>query len=118
MHDYVENHPKQNGTNQPIKQSTVYNQSVSQFPAEETVKNVFSTNFQDDQLESKPVIPNPMQIGLFNAGGNNSAIPMISDMPTLPEIYFQRESLVANALASNQTIGNKTSANQFRWVFC
>lgn len=109
------NHVSRAEPTNPINQSSIYNQSVFQFPVEDTVTNVFSTNFHHEKFETNPNIPNPMQISLFNAGGNSSAIPMIPDMPTLPEIDFQSEAKATAAnqtkLNSTQSVGNKTNAN-------
>lgn len=95
------------------------NQSVFQFAAEDTTQNTFSTHFNDDKLGTNPNIPNPMQISLFNAGGNNSAIPMIPDMPTLPEIDFRAGEISTHAnivgqskLEASVAGGNKMSADQ------
>lgn len=121
MSKMFKNHVSRAEPTNPINQSNIYNQSVFQLPAEDTVTNVFSANFNDDKLETNPNIPNPMQISLFNAGGNTSAIPMIPDMPTLPEIDFQSEAMSTKAaaaaanqskLSSTQTVGNKTGANK------
>ncbi|XP_031628925.1 uncharacterized protein LOC116344486 [Contarinia nasturtii] len=83
-------------------QSVLYNKSVFLLPKEDTITDVFSTNFADVKTETAPKQPNDISMVAI---GNLSAFQMIPEMPTLPDIDF-----AADVMKNTSVINDKSQA--------
>lgn len=85
--------------------TNVADQSVFEFGGDDTVTSAFAASLMGERNEAAPKLPNPMS--LFDAG-NLSAFHMIPDMPTMPEIDINSETMKNVSHTVNQSKADKT----------